>query len=296
MMRRIALASALIAFTATAAIADAPKRVLSVGGSVTETVFALGAGDSVIAIDQTSYYPWDATHKLPNVGYVRSLAAEGLLSLKSDLLLAGPEAGPPQILDQVQQAGLKVVQLSMGYSPELTLTHIKDIGAALDRSAKAEALTATLSQDLATVQAEVAKAKSHPRVLFLLAAGRGAPMAGGKNTAADAMITLAGGINAAADIRGYKPMSPEAAIGAHPEILLMMSQTVEALGGKEAIYALPELAELPAIRNKRLIVLDGLYSLGFGPRLAHALRDMAAEFHPETNFPPLPEREWTKAR
>ena len=296
MMRRLALVTSILAFTATTALAGAPKRVLSVGGSVTETVFALGAGDSVIAVDQTSYYPWEATHKLPNVGYVRSLAAEGLLSLKSDLLLAGPEAGPPQILDQVQQAGLKVVQLSMGYSPELTLKHINDIGAALDREAQAKALTATLTQDLATTQAEIAKAPSHPRVLFLLAAGRGAPMAGGKGTAADAMITLAGGINAAAEIHGYKPMSPEAAIGAQPEILLMMSQTVDALGGKDAIYALPELSQLPAIRNKRLIVLDGLYSLGFGPRLAHALHDLAVEFHPETNFPPLPERAWTKTK
>ena len=184
----------------------------------------------------------------------------------------------------------------MGYSPKLTLKHINDIGAALDRKAEAEALTITLAQDLATVQAEIAKTPSHPRVLFLLAAGRGAPMAGGKGTAADAMITLAGGINAAAEIHGYKPMSPEAAIGAQPEILLMMSQTVDALGGKDAIYALPELSQLPAIRNKRLIVLDGLYSLGFGPRLAHALHDLAVEFHPETNFPPLPERAWTKTK
>lgn len=295
-MRRFALASALIALTATAAFADAPKRVLSVGGSVTETVFALGMGDSVIAVDDTSYYPWEATSKLPKVGYVRSLAAEGLLSLKSDLLVAGPEAGPPQILDQVQQAGLKVVQLSPGYSPDLTLAHIKDIGAALDRSAEAEALTTTLAQDLATIKAEIAKTKSRPKVLFLLTAGQGAPMAGGRGTAADAMITLAGGLNAAAEIHGYKPISPEAAIVAQPEILMMMSQTVEALGGKEAVLALPGLTELPAVRNKRLLVLDGLYSMGFGPRLAHAVRDLAVKFHPETNFPPLPEREWTKAQ
>tara|TARA_R110000868_G_scaffold166806_3_gene400918 strand:- start:5493 stop:6383 length:891 start_codon:yes stop_codon:yes gene_type:complete len=296
MMRHLALASVLIALTATATFADAPKRVLSVGGSVTETVFALGMGDTVIAVDDTSYYPWEATHNLPKVGYVRSLAAEGLLSLKSDLLVAGPEAGPPQILDQVQQAGLKVVQLSMGYSPELTLAHIKDIGAALDRSTEAEALTAILAQDLATIQAEIAKTKSKPKVLFLLNAGQGASMAGGRGTAADAMIALAGGVNAAAEIHGYKPISPEAAIVAQPEILMMMSQTVEALGGKDAVLTLPGLAELPAVRNKRLLVLDGLYSLGFGPRLAHAVRDMAADFHPETNFLPLPEREWTKAQ
>tara|TARA_R110000824_G_scaffold390760_13_gene587855 strand:- start:18142 stop:19035 length:894 start_codon:yes stop_codon:yes gene_type:complete len=292
-----AIAMALsVSLTAINAHAEPPERILSVGGAVTETVFALGAGKNIVAVDQTSYYPWAATHTLPNVGYVRALAAEGLLSLKSDILIAGPEAGPPEILEQVSQAGLKVVQLKEGYSPEIAIEHFHQIGKALDREKEADELATTFAKDLETVKAEIAKSTSHSRVLFLLSAGRGAPMAGGERTAADAMIKLAGGVNAASAIQGYKPLSPEAAIGMKPDILMMMTQTVEALGGANAVMSAPEIAHTRAAQNKRLIIVDGLYTLGFGPRTAHALRDLAIEFHPGTSFTPLPERPWTAAK
>lgn len=295
-MRLVLVACLASLVTFGTALADAPKRVLSVGGAVTETVYALGAGDSLVAVDQTSLYPWEKTHLLPNVGYVRALAAEGLLSLKADILLAGPEAGPPAILDQVETAGLPVVRLPDGYTPEKAIERIALIGKALERDAEAKEITKALAADLASVQKELMTIKSHPRVLFLLQAGRGAPMAGGTGTAADGIILLAGGINAASDIRGYKPLSPEAAIIAEPDIIIMMKQSVDAIGGADKVLALTELAQTPAVRNGKLIVIDGVYMLGFGPRLAHAAHDLAIEFHPEHKFPPLPERAWTKAQ
>lgn len=295
LLSSIALALAF-SLSATNVHSAPPERIISAGGSVTETIFALGAGSTIVAIDQTSTYPWADTRTLPDIGYVRSLAAEGLLSLKSDMLIAGAEAGPPQILEQVTQAGLQVVQLDEGYSPETVINHIHQIGKALEREKEARDLARTFSNDLKTVMAEIATAPSHPRVLFLLSAGRGAPMAGGEHTAADAMIRLAGGVNAADAIRGYKPLSPEAAIGMQPDILMMMTQTVEAMGGAEAVLNAPEIAHTQAAKNKRLIVVDGLYTLGFGPRMAHALRDLATQFHPDKGFTSLPERPWTATK
>lgn len=292
MMRLVFAVAFCGMFVAGAAHAEAPKRVLSVGGAVTETVYALGAGDTLVGVDQTSYYPWEKTHLLPNVGYVRSLAAEGLLSMKADVMLAGPEAGPPAILDQAGAAGLRIVRLHDGYTPEEAIERIAEIGKALERTREADELTRALAEDIATVKKEVAASTSRPRVLFLLQAGRGAPMAGGVGTAADGMIALAGGVNAVTGFHGYKPLSPESAVAAAPEILVMMKQSVDAIGGRDKVFALPEIAQTPAVRNRRLIAVDGLYSLGFGPRLAHAVRDLAVEFHPETKFPALPERAW----
>ncbi|MCE9650906.1 MAG: ABC transporter substrate-binding protein [Parvibaculum sp.] len=281
---------------ASPAQAEAPQRVLSVGGAVTETVYALGAGDRLVAVDSTSLYPWEKTHVLPNVGYARSLAAEGLLSMKADLMLAGPEAGPPAILDQAEKAGLRILRLHDGYTPEFAMERIEEIGKALDRRAEADALVKAMAEDIATVKAEVAAASSRPRVLFLLQAGRGAPMAGGAGSAADGMIALAGGVNAVTAFHGYKPLSPEAAVAAAPDILVMMKQSVDAIGGEDKVFALPEIAQTPAVRNRKLIVVDGLYSLGFGPRLAHAVHDLAVVFHPERKFPALPERAWAKGQ
>lgn len=293
MIARIGLIAALgVMMAAGAARAEPPLRVLSVGGAVTETVYALGAGDRLVAVDSTSYYP-AAAKSLPNVGYVRSLAAEGLLSLKANVLLAGPEAGPPEILDQVAGAGMKVVRLHDGFTLQSDIDRIEMIGEVLGRKAQARALTDALTKDMATVKAEVAKARSHPRVLFLLATGHGAPMVAGQGTAADAMITLAGGVNAVEDVQGYKPLSPEAAIAATPDILMMMSQSVDAMGGEAAVLAEPNIAHTKAAQTKRLVVVDGLYGLGFGPRLAHAVHDLAVAFHPDEAFPALPARAWT---
>lgn len=277
-----------------AAHAATPKRIVSVGDATTETVFAIGAGDELVGIDQSSVYPREKTKALPNVGYVRALSAEGLLSLKADILIAGPEAGPPAILDQAQGAGLNILRLHEGYTPEEAVARIREIGKALDREAKADEVADALADDLTTVKIAVAAAKTHPRVLFVLQAGRGAPMAAGVGTAADAMINLAGGVNVAGQIKGYKPLSPEAAIAAAPDVIVMMKDTVDAIGGESAVYAMPEIAETPAARNRRLVVVDGAYSLSFGPRLAHALRDLAAAFHPEATFHSLPPREWTR--
>jgi len=293
-MKKLLAVAVLNLVAIGAAHAEAPKRVLSVGVAATETVFALGAGDELVGIDQSSVFPREKTKALPNVGYVRALSAEGLLSLKADVMIAGPEAGPPAALDQAAAAGLHIVRLHEGYTPEEAVARIREIGEALGREPQADKVANALSEDLAVVKMEVSAANTHPRVLFVLQAGRGAPMAAGAGTAADAMIRLAGGVNTVGQIKGYKPLSPEAAVAAAPEIIVMMKDTVEALGGESAVYDMPEIAQTPAAKNKRLIVIDGTYSLSFGPRLAHALRDLAAEFHPEAKFPPLPEREWTK--
>jgi iron complex transport system substrate-binding protein len=295
-MRLIGVAILGALTLAGTAFAEAPKRILSVGGAATETVYALGMGDHIVAVDQTSLYPWEKTHLLPNVGYVRALAAEGLLSLKADVLIAGPEAGPPVVLDQVEKAGMHVLRLRDGYNAERAAERITEIGKALKRESEAKVITDALTTDIASVEKEIAASSSRPRILFLLQAGRGAPMVGGAGTAADGMIMLAGGINAASDIHGYKPLSPEAAIIAKPDILVMMKQSVDAIGGPDKVLALTELAETPAVRNRKLIIIDGLYTLGFGPRLAHATRDLAVEFHPDHKFPPLPEHPWTKAQ
>lgn len=271
------------------------QRIVSVGGSTTEIVYALGAGDMLVGVDSTSIYPREAD-ALPDVGYVRQLAAEGLLSLRPDLILAGSEAGPASALEQAAQAGVEIVKLKDGFAPADVYAHIETVGTALSRQAEAAALIDTLKRDMEAVLGEVETLDRHPRVLFLLQAGRGPMLVSGKNTAVDAAIKLAGGVNAVSAFEGFRPFSPEAAAEAEPDYILLTEQTVEALGGKEKVLADPALILTPAARAGRLVTMDALYLAGFGPRLAHAIRDLAAQIHPEHTFVPLPEREWTKAQ
>lgn len=269
--------------------AAAPRTVVA-GGGVAEIVVALGAGEALAGVDSTSMFP-GRLRALPQVGYLRNLAPEGVLSLRPELLLLAHEAGPPPAVAQLRAAGLRVVQAPQVQGPETLLAAIRLIAGALGRAAAGEALAGAVAADFATLASHLPHLARPPRVLFLLAAGSAAPMASGTGTAAEAMLRLAGARSAIEAYAGYRPISAEAALLAAPDWLVAPSHTVEARGGAAHFLALPQLALLPAARAGRLLAPDSLYLLGFGPRAAHAARDLAAALHDDA-MPALPDRPW----
>jgi len=268
--------------TAGAAGADnaGPQRIVSVGGAVTETVFALGAGDRVVAVDSTSLYPPEARH-LPDLGYMRTLSAEALLSLSPDRILAVEGSGPPNVLDQIRAAGADLVMIPGDPSPEGVAEKVRAVGAALAIPAQGEELALRLEREFAALAQVMAGLEARPKVLFLLSISGGAPpQAAGGDTAADGIIALAGGRNAVRGYDGYRPLSPEAMVAVAPEVILVTSQGLEVLGGPDAVLARPEIAATPAGREGRLLAMDALLLLGFGPRTPEAARMLARELHP----------------
>ena len=122
MRRRTFLAASGALFAARPAFAVLPQRIVTVGGAMTEIVFALGEGAHVVAVDTTSLYPWRAVAPLPKVGYLRQLAVEGLLSTKPDLILADVDAGPKEVLDQLQSMGAPVAHFQAAHMAEWRAT------------------------------------------------------------------------------------------------------------------------------------------------------------------------------
>lgn len=120
-------------------------------------------------------------------------------------------------------------------------------------------------------------ARPSPRVLFVLDHGGGSPQAAGGGTSPDAMIRLAGGANAVTAFEGFRPLSAEAA--AAPDIILLARQSLARLGA-EGVAKLPGVALTPAGRARRVIALESLYLLGFGPRVGQAAAELAAQLHP----------------
>jgi iron complex transport system substrate-binding protein len=268
------------------------QRIVSVGGAVTEVVFALGAGGKLVAVDTTSSYPMQATAALPKVGYLRTLAAEGLLSMRPDLILLDADAGPADVLAQLQRLGAPMAHFTERPSAVSIADKIVFVGGALQAEDKAAEIAAAFRQDLADVTAQVEKLL-RPRVLFLMNAGATGLRAAGGGTAAAEMIALAGGHNAFGEVTGYKTISAEAALIADPEVILMMSQMVDELGGPAGVAKLPMLARTKAARDGRILGFDGNYLLGFGPRTAHAAADLAAALHPQARLVMPPPRPWT---
>lgn len=259
---------------------DLTRRVVVAGGDLTEIVFALDGEDHLVGIDSTSTWPPQA-QDLPQIGYVRRLSAEGILSLDPDLLIAAHDAGPNVALRQLRRAGVLVVQAPDVDGADGVVAKIGLVGEILNREDNAQALAAQFQADLAAVQAKVATLTRKPRVLFILSIAGNAPIVGGRDTGADDIIRLAGATNAAAAVSGYKPMGREAILAAQPDVLLMMDRHAETFGGATAILSRPEFALTPAGQAGHAVTMDGLLLLGFGPRTPQAVAQLVRALQPQ---------------
>lgn len=262
-------------------VSDA-SRVVSLGGDITEIIYALGQADKLVAVDTSSVYPEEAA-ALPKVGYVRQLAAEGVLSLDPSLIIASADAGPPEVLDQLRQSGVAVFIVPGEDSIAGAKTKIAAVAQIFGAEALAEDLNRQIDLDVAEARlyTDAARASSKPRVMFVYARGAGTLSVSGTNTSAHAMIELAGGENAVTGYEGYKPLTAEAAVTAAPDVLLFLSRGLESVGGYAGLAELPGLALTPAYQAGRVLALDDLYLLGFGPRVGQAVKDLTLALYPE---------------
>lgn len=268
-LRRGLLLALTLACLAAPARPEEGQRLISLGGSVTEIVVALGAGDRLVARDSTSDWPASVA-ALPDVGYIRALSPENVLALDPDLIVAEGDAGPPEAVDVLESAGVRFLLMPEAATPDAILAKIGAVAEALGLPGEGAALAARVEAGLKAVEARAARVETPRRVLFVLSLQGGRVMAGGGGTEAEGIIRLAGGVNAATGFAGYKPMTDEAVVAAAPDAILMMD-TGGALAVADAdVLAQPALAETPAGRKRAIIRMDGMLMLGFGPRTPEA--------------------------
>jgi iron complex transport system substrate-binding protein len=247
--------------------AASPGRIVSLGGDITETVYALDAQSSLVGVDSTSEWP-AAAQTLPDVGYVRQLAAEGVLSLRPELVIATHDAGPPSVLAQLRSAGVHIEMLPATYTPGEVVAKVRAIGHLLGKEDAAKQLADKIQARYGELARAVAMMPHHPRTIFMMSAGAGSPLLAGNETAAAHAITLAGGVNAVDSYTGYKPVSAEALAALAPDVIVLMRERADVLGGIDGVLKLPGVALTPAGKARRVILVDGQALLGFGPRNA----------------------------
>lgn len=277
----------LPAISAAPALAQSLDRIVVAGGVITEVLYALGLQDRIAGVDTTSQFPPEALKDKPNVGYVRALSAEGVLSLKPTLIMLIDGAGPPDAVSLLNESGVKIAHIPDGLTPEGVSSKIAAIGAAAGAAEPAARLSAQTTARFEELAGLRAKLPAKKRVLFVLSLQNGRALVGGRNSSADAIITLAGGINVADAIEGYKPMTEEAIAAAAPDMILMMRNSSAHNTTPDQLFAMPAFAQTPAAATQRLVHMDGLYLLGFGPRTPMAARDLMAAIYPEATIPPL---------
>lgn len=259
-----------------------PGGVVAIGGSVTEIVYALGEGGRLIARDTTSTYPPEA-EALPDVGYMRALSPEGVLSVSPSLIVSEDGAGPPEALALLRDAGVPFVTVPEAYDRAGIVAKIRAVGEALDDSADADRLATDVDAALKQAERRAADlAGDDPkRVLFILSTQGGRIMASGTDTAAAGIIDMAGAENSVTAFKGYKPLTDEAVTAAAPDVILMMDRGADHGAATDELLAMPAIATTPAAADRAVVRMNGLYLLGFGPRTAQAVTDLSTALYGE---------------
>jgi iron complex transport system substrate-binding protein len=251
----------------------AQADVLSIGGSVTEIVYALDKGRRLVARDSTSIYP-QAANGLPDVGYMRALSPEGVLAVAPALILSEEGAGPPETIAALQAAAIPFITIPDAYDAEGVIAKVLAVGEALGAQEQATVLARDVATQFETLSERIKPQSTPKKVMFILSTSGGRILASGTNTAADGIIALAGGKNAMLGFEGYKSVTDEAVVAAAPDVILMMDRTGDHATSNAALFAMPALAPTPAAANQAIVRMNGLYLLGFGPRTAQATLDL----------------------
>ncbi len=254
-------------------------RVVSVGGGLTEIIYALGAQETLVGVDTTSVYP-QAAQTLPQVGYMRALSVEGVLSLKPDVIVLTQDAGPPHSIKAFQEMGLKVVTLNQEASVAALYERIDTLANLFDKKKQGEKLKKELTAQQKQLEKILAKQTEKKKALFILSHAGNSLSIAGQGTAADSVLKLAGLENVAEDFQGYRMLGQEGVMKLNPDVIITTTQGVEAWGSAEKILAQSGVQHTRAAQNNQLHAMEAMYLLGFGPRVISAALELNQHIYP----------------
>lgn len=249
-----------------------PHRIVTLNGTLTEIVSALGLGNNIVGTDVTSKYP-DAVNALPKLGHDKAIRAEGILSLTPDLVMANQDQLDPAVESQLRLAGVRLMLFTPGNSIDGTKQLIAQIADSLGRSEDAKAIAERIDND----RAGVSVLTPAPKVLFIYARGAGTLLVAGEGTPIQSLITLAGGTNAIKGFSEFKPLTPEALVAADPDVVLVFNTGADDLQGNDALMRVPGMASTGAGRNQAFVTLSPEVMAGFGPRVGQAVAELNSD-------------------
>ncbi len=250
-------------------IARAQQRIVSLNGTVSEMLCALGLEQQIVGVDVTSTYPASIQQK-PKVGHNRNISAEGVLSLRPTLVIGIPEEIKPELVEQLKAAKVTVQLVKQTYSPEGTRQLLLELAGLTSTMEKGKQLLADFNKRLATIPLT----HLDKRVLFVYARGTGSMTVCGKGTSPAAMIELSGATNAMAELNEFKPLSAESLVASNPDVILLFDSGLQSVGGIEGMLKVPGVSMTNAGKNRKIISMNGHLFAGFGLQLPEGLQEL----------------------
>ena len=279
----VVLILAMVIMITSQSTVDAKEmRIVVSGGSITEIIYGLGEQDKIVGVDSTSVFPEEAKQK-PQVGYVRRIASEGVLSLNPTLLLGEADTGPIKVLTQLQKTGLPNYIFTEEDNYLGIEAKIRKVASLLDVPEKGEQLVSEVTRDREALEFLLKQKKDTPKVLFILSMRSGQPIVSGRGTSAAEIISAVQAINVADELEGWKAISTEAVLEMNPDVILMMSRH-----GDELMNSIAKQGHFKftnAVKNQRVYSFDGTYLLGMNPRTPKAVIELAQKLYPEVELP-----------
>ena len=278
-VKKISLFLLIFSINSLINLSSANQRIVIAGGSLTEIVFALGAGDEVVGVDKTSSYP-EKVKQLPQIGYWKLLNIEGVLSLKPTLFITLNDVEPDNVIEKVSESKVDVLALQrVPGTIELLYENITKIASKLNKQKEGELLINRIKTNLADIQTKIATHPQKTKVLSLMSMG-GTNSVAGKNTTIDALIAIAGGENLAKH-NSFKSYTAESIIAINPEVIILNKYSIDQLGGLDKVNTIPGITETSAFKNNRITIIDDSYLFGIGPRVDEAAKLLFQSFYPE---------------
>lgn len=253
---------------------QAPQKIVTLVPSETELVYAIGAGDAVVGVDDNSNYPEEVASKTRVGGMEANI--EAIVGLQPDLVLASSSMSA-QVVAKLRELKLNVYATDPK-SYDAVIEKIKQVGVILNKSEKAEEVAKHM-QDVRAQVTEAVKDAPKPKVYLEFAPGYTV----GKGEFLDELLTIAGGVNIA-DQPSWYQIDPEQVIKSNPDVIIYASLIVKE--GEQnpiltEIESRPGWDAINARKNNKLFEVAQDPLVRVGPRLADGLLEVAKRLHPD---------------
>ena len=257
----------LLSFVLSFIIGQETERIITIGGCVTETVFTLNQGHKVVAVDVSSTIPYKIK-KLPQVGYIRAISSEGILSMSPDYILTTTDIGPPKVVEQLRKSGVKMEIFKSPQSVGEIIDLVDSISIILDVEDEGLLTIDKMKKDSEIINRKIGDYEFSPKVVFFMNPTAGSLTAAGNNTRADYLIKFIGGNNIFKDeFSKYKKVTKEQIINFNPDIILVSSYSSSDQKSSSIFTDSNEFRSIAAVLNDRVIDISMGDFLSFGPSL-----------------------------
>ena len=255
------------------------SRIVALNGDITEILFEIGAGSSVVGVDVTTTFPPEAA-ALAQVGFGQRLAAEPVIALDPTLVIGDKLVGPPEVLDQIRATGVPVVIIEWANTIDEIRPKIETVSMLVGRDDAGAELAEAVDAEIAAATDLASQAAETPKVVFLYARGPEALLLFGPGSPPSSLISAAGGFDPVVG-PPFNTLTPEGLLEANPDIIITTLDAMNSLGGLAEFEALPGVAETTAGQSGQIIAFDEALFLALGPRSGEALMQLIVGLHPE---------------